>query len=77
MSIPIDWSALLAPLIIKVIDAIVAAILKWMESQPAEDVVAFGSQLTLLLNDIGTAGDANKAVPVARLASWAKTIMAA
>lgn len=36
MGLNIDWGPLIAPLVIKVVEALVAAFIKWLESQPAE-----------------------------------------
>ncbi len=74
MSIGIDWGVLLAPLIVKLVEALVAAILKWLESQPAEKAVETLGKLAKALADF-QAG--NKDLPaVANLMQWGKGVMA-
>lgn len=70
MSLGIDWGVLLAPVIIRVIEALISAILRWIEQLPAEKAIEV---VAVLVDKIAVfEGSDDKLAEAKDFAKWGK-----
>jgi len=68
MGLGINWTALLAPLIVKVVEALIAAFIKWVETQEPEKAL---SMLEGLVDNVAMFNESeNKITAAKQIRDW-------
>ena len=76
MGLGIDWSVLLSPIIVKIVEALVEAVLKWLEGQEPKKAIETLAVLCDMMSLVEMTADDSKITAVKDLAVWVRSVVA-